>query len=307
MLVAKGDDVYYKKAFGMADLALQIPVLPRHKFRIGSITKQFTAVAIMLMVQRGKIELEDPISEYLPQFRNGQNITIKQLLNHTSGIANYTELPKWDEAARRRDFTPAALTSYFEHEEVLFEPGTSWKYNDSGYVLLGHIVEVVTQKSYAEFLEEEVLRPMQLDIQYETQSLIISNKLNGYRETEGRVLNAEFVSMTQAYAAGGLVANPQEIWSWTRGIFQGNLIDVDLLAQAFSETIVKGDQFPYGFGWQIDYPGGQKALYHHGWINGYFTTAWYLPESEVFVAVFSNCTCYNPIPVAKDLIALWQK
>ena len=303
VMLAKADTVLYQKSFGYADLELRVPLSEAHLFRIGSITKQFTAVAILGLHEAGSLHIEDRLAKYLPDFPNADSITIEQLLNHTSGVRNYTELKRWTAEERKRDLNLGELIHYFEGEAPDFKAGTSWRYSDSGYVLLGKVIEKVTGQQYMDYLHQELLSKNGLDqIRYGSTSTIITNRAKGYKEQGGITMNADFLSMTQPHAAGGLLSTVDDLWRWNRKIFSGAIVSLDVLKEAHSETEVGETKYPYGYGWQIDYPQKRKALYHHGWINGFFTTAWYVPSHDLFVAIGTNCTCKDPRALAKHIL-----
>ncbi len=160
-LVVKDGKTVYRKAFGMANLELGVKMKPDHIFRIGSITKQFTSVAILKLIEEGKIKLDADISEYIKDYpTHGHKITIEQLLNHTSGIKSYTSMEEWDSEARKRDFTPSELVDYFKNKPMDFTPGEEFRYNNSGYILLGHIIELVSGKTYEEYIQENLFTPV---------------------------------------------------------------------------------------------------------------------------------------------------
>ncbi len=303
VLVARGDSILYQHSVGYADLELKVPLNPDHIFRIGSITKQFTAVAILKLQREGKLDIEEKLDQYLPDYPNAKNISMKHLLNHTSGIKNYTELKKWTPEEQKRDFSTDELISYFKDEKPDFQPGESWRYNDSGYVLLGKVIEIISGLSFKTYIEKEILVRYGLTkTRYGSTSKIILDRSKGYKEENGRPMNAGFLSMSQPYAAGGLLSTVVDLWRWNRMVFSGEILSNEILLQAHTETVVGDKSYPYGYGWQIDYPGKSKALYHHGWINGFFTTAWYIPSERLFVTVLSNCTCKDPRSLAKELI-----
>lgn len=308
VLVAKGDSIIFDSQFGFAEVELEVPLTKKHLFRIGSITKQFTAVSILKLHQQGRLSIRDRLSKYLNDYPNGDNITLLQLLNHTSGISNYTSLEKWTNEERKRDFIVDQLIEYFKNEGIEFEPGTDWKYNDSGYVLLGKVIEEVVGTSYAKYISSELGGKLNLkNTRADHSAELIINRAKGYQMNNSVLENAPYLSTTQPYSAGGIISTIDDVWKWNRLIFHGDYLAKDLLELAHSETSVNQKQYPYGLGWQIDYPQNIKALYHHGWINGFFTTAWYLPSTEIFVAVFTNCTCKDPRPVAKEIINMMNK
>ena len=221
ILAAKEDSILYDGQFGFAALELQVPLAKKHLFRIGSITKEFTAVSILKLHQEGKLSVYDPVSDYLQDYPDGDSITILQLLNHTSGISNYTGLKKWTSEDRKRDFTVDQLIDYFKDEAIEFAPGTKWKYNDSGYVLLGKIIEEVSGMSYASFVSAELSDKLGLvNTRYDDSAELISNRAKGYQMNNGVLENAAYLSTTQPYAAGGILSTTEDVLEMEQTNFQ---------------------------------------------------------------------------------------
>nr|MCU0366897.1 beta-lactamase family protein [Bacteroidales bacterium] len=204
-LVAKDGQIIYKKAFGMADLELNVPMQPDMVFRIGSITKQFTAVAILQLMEQGKLSLQDDITKYIPDYpTHGYNITIEHLLTHTSGIKSYTNVPEFQKYVRQ-DMKPEEAINTFRNLPMEFAPGTKWNYNNSGYFLLGYIIEKVSGKTYQEYIEENFFKPLGMTGScYGNDSRIIKNRASGYQPGKDGVQNADFLSMLLPYSAGAI-------------------------------------------------------------------------------------------------------
>ncbi|MFQ3250436.1 MAG: CubicO group peptidase (beta-lactamase class C family) [Glaciecola sp.] len=296
-LVIKDGKPIYRKAFGMADLELNVKMTPDNIFRIGSISKQFTAVAILKLAEEGKIDLNADITEYVKDYpTHGYSITIKHLLNHTSGIKSYTGMQKWDAEERKRDFTPIELIDYFKNEPMDFAPGEQFKYNNSGYVLLGHIIELVSGDTYANYIENHLFKPLGLkNSHYGSTSKIIKNRASGYDKADDTYKNADFLSMTQPYAAGSLLSTVDDVYAWYMAIMNDQVISKESREMAHQMGVLNnGDNIDYGFGWFIGNIQGSPLVEHGGGINGYLTSSLLLPKEDVFVAVFSNCNCNSP-------------
>jgi CubicO group peptidase (beta-lactamase class C family) len=184
VLVAKQGKILYNKAFGSADLELNVPLQPGMVFKLGSITKQFTAVAILQLVEQGKISLQDSLQKYIRDFPSkGYTITIENLLTHTSGIKDYMQIDYPEPYLERRDFTPPQLIDSFKNVPLEFEPGTKFSYSNSGYFLLGYIIEKIAGKAYPDYIRENILRPPGLSHTYlDSSNIIIPNRVNGYKK-----------------------------------------------------------------------------------------------------------------------------
>jgi CubicO group peptidase (beta-lactamase class C family) len=306
-LVVKEGKTIYRKAFGMANLELNVKMMPDNIFRIGSISKQFTAVAILKLVEEGKIDLDADITLYIKDYpTHGHSITIKHLLNHTSGIKSYTNLEKWDAQERKKDFTPAELIDYFKHEPMDFAPGEQFSYNNSGYILLGHIIELVSGETYADYVQNHFFTPLNLNnSSYGSTSRIIKNRAYGYDKTDDTYINAEFLSMTQPYAAGSLLSTVDDVYAWYNAIMNDKVISKPNREMAQQMGVLNtGDKIDYGFGWFIGNLQGSALIQHGGGINGYLTASMWLPDEKVFVAVFSNCNCNAPGDSANKIAAI---
>ncbi len=316
-LVVKDGKIIYRKAFGLANLELNVKMKPDHIFRIGSITKQFTAVAVMQLVEAGQLDLDADITEYIKDYpTHGHKITIKHLLNHTSGIKSYTGMSKWDSEARKRDFTPTALIDYFKAEPMDFSPGEQFRYNNSGYVLLGHIIEVVSGGSYAEYINNNIFKPLKMErSSYGSTSRIVKDRAYGYDQVDDTYKNADFLSMTQPYAAGSLLSTVDDVHTWYQAILNDELISAESRELAHAMGVLNnGEKVGYGFGWSIGNIQGTPMVEHGGGINGFLTASLVLPEEDVFIAVFSNCLCNYPGDVAMQMAGIvidkpfeWEK
>ncbi len=316
-LVVKDGKTIYRKAFGMANLELNVKMTPENIFRIGSITKQFTAVAILKLAEEGKIDLDAEITEYIKDYpTHGHSITIKHLLNHTSGIKSYTGMAKWVAEERKKAFTPAELVDYFKHEPMDFVPGEQFRYNNSGYILLGHIIELVSGESYADYIQNHLFKPLNMDSSsYGSTSRIVKNRAAGYDKADDAYKNADFLSMTQPFAAGSLLSTVDDVHTWYQAILNDEVISQESREMAHQMGVLNsGEKIDYGFGWRIANIQASPMIEHGGGINGFSTASLVLPEEGVFVAVFSNCTCNYPGNVANEMAAIaidkpfsWEK
>jgi CubicO group peptidase (beta-lactamase class C family) len=307
VLIARKGTVLYKKALGMANLELDVPMQIDHVFRIGSISKQFTAVAILQLFEKGKLNLQDDIKKFIPDYpTHGYTITVEHLLNHTSGIKSYTSMNEWDDQVRRKDFTPAALVDYFKNQPMDFSPGTKWEYNNSGYFLLGFIIEKISGQTYQEYIKDNIFKPLSMTNSYYGDHIpLIKNRVSGYEPSKDGVANADFLSMTQPYAAGSLLSTVEDLFKWHQAVHSYKLVKKEILDKAFvSSKLLNGKSTNYGYGWFMGNLQGSPTIEHSGGINGSLTNAIYLPNEDVFVTVFSNCTCKPPSEVSTKIAGL---
>ncbi len=305
-LVSKKGQVIYKKAFGMANLELNIPMQPDNVFRIGSISKQFTAVAILQLMEQGKLGLQDDITKFIPDYpTHGHKITIEHLLTHTSGIQSYTGMKDFG-AISRLDKKPEDLIAFFKNQPMEFAPGTKWNYNNSGYFLLGYIIEKVSGKTYPQYVEEVFFKPLGMtNSYYGSDSKIIKNRASAYGKTENIFVNAEPLSMSLPYSAGSLQSTVDDLFKWNQAVHAYKLVKKESLNKAFTRYVLAdGKKTDYGYGWSLGNVQQSPSIEHGGGIPGFLTMGIYLPEEDVFVAVFSNCDCNAPEDVAAKLAAL---
>ncbi len=291
VIVTRDGKTILRKGYGMANLEQKLPLQPDTVMRLGSITKQFTAVAILMLAEQGKLSLDDDINRHLPAYPvNGGKVTIAQLLNHTSGIASYTSnLTFWLNMGR--DYSVAEMIDRFKGAERDFAPGQDWRYSNSGYILLGAIIEKASGKPYADFLAEHVFKPLGMnDTAYEGRERSKAARAQGYSVGLLTAFTpARYLSMTQPYAAGSLASTVDDLARWDAAISAGRLLKPASWQQAFTGAILpNGNPTHYGLGWQIGTLQGEPAIAHGGGINGFSTYAVRLPASKVYVAVLTN-------------------
>ncbi|MES2864024.1 MAG: serine hydrolase [Bacteroidota bacterium] len=305
-LVSRNGEVIYKKAFGMANLEFNIPMQVDNVFRIGSISKQFTAVAILQLMEQGKLNLQDDITKFIPDYpTHGYKITIEHLLTHTSGIQDYPSMKDYEDRITL-DLKPTEMINHFKNQPMEFAPGTKWKYNNSGYFLLGYIIEKVSGKTYPQYVEEIFFKPLGMNNSlYGSDSRIIKNRAAGYDKDFTGIINAPFLSMTQPYAAGSLQSTIDDLFKWHQAVHSYKLIKKETLDKAFTKyKLADGKETIYGYGWILGNVQENPTIEHSGSINGFLTQSIYLPKEGLFVAVFSNCNCNSPGVIGAKMAAL---
>ncbi|NOY46847.1 MAG: serine hydrolase [Chlorobi bacterium] len=304
-LVYKEGKVIYRKAFGSANLELDVAMQPKNVFEIGSITKQFTAISILMLEEQGKLKIEDEITKYISDYpTNGKTITIHHLLNHTSGIKSYTSMESFMKNARI-DMTPTELIDVFKNEPMDFDPGEKFLYNNSGYILLGYIIEVVSGQTYADFIEKNIFEKLKMsNSYYGSMTKLIKNRASGYQDRNGYI-NAEYLSLTLPYAAGSLMSNVDDLLIWQKALNTYQLISQESYEKAIhGSTLNNGEHIDYGYGLSEGSINGSVSISHGGGIFGYTTQGIYLPNEDVFVSVLTNCDCNSPGGVANKIAAL---
>lgn len=281
-----------RKGYGVADVEKARPITPETIFRLGSITKQFTAVAVLQLVQAGKVSLDDPITKWVPDFdAQGKTITVENLLSHTSGIPSYTSDPGYM-AGMERDMTPREIVAVVEGKPLEFDPGERFKYSNTNYVLLGMLIEKASGKSYADYLQEHIAKPLGLaDTRYGGSDSASDRHARGYEPAGSDGYRpARPLSMTQPYAAGAIESTVDDLAKWTLALAEGRAVDPTLLRRAWTPFKTTAQPSPYGYGWSIrnDAKNGERWISHGGGINGFMTDAVWIPEKNVYVAVLHN-------------------
>lgn len=304
VVVAKGGELVYSGAKGMADLEMAVSLEPDHIFRLASVTKQYTAAAILTLVDEGKLKLDDPISRWWPDSAYGE-VTVHQLLNHTSGIASYTSIPGYMMDERiRRDLTTDELIGTFSALPVDFAPGAEWRYNNSGYVLLGAIIEALTGKPWHEYIAEKLLTPRNINnTDYYPDEQVVRGRVHGYHLAAEGPINAPWLSMSQPHAAGALSATARDVSQWQHALHTGKVLPEGLYEQMIAPSEVSG---PYGYGLFNGSVRGLPVFEHGGGIHGFATYALWMPEHEISVVVLSNYVGHSARPgvVAHRLAAI---
>lgn len=306
-LVVKDGEILYRKAFGMADMELGVKMTPDNIIRIGSITKQFTASAILKLTEEGKLNLQDDITKYIPDYRtDGHKVTIDQLLAHTSGIKNFRNVETWTDDSPKLHHSLEERIELFKHEPMEFIPGDKYSYNGSGYIISAYIIEKLSGKKYPEYIDENFFKPLGMtNSYYEFSADIIKNRARGYAKVKGIYKNAEFIDMSNPNAAGSLISTVDDLYKWYDAIFKYKVLTKPTLDKAHSSyRLNNGTLTGYGYGWQIKNIQGSTSISHGGTIKGFLTSTMYLPEENIFVAVFSNCECNYPGRIAIKMAAI---
>ncbi len=306
VIVTRDGKVVFRKGYGMANLELAVPVEPDMIFRLGSVTKQFTAVAILMLVEQGKLSLDDDMIKFLPDYpAKTQRITVEQLLNHTSGIKSYTSLPEWF-AIWRKDTELNDLIGLFKDKPADFAPGERWAYNNSGYVLLGAIIEKASGQSYPDFIEKNIFQRLGMTHSfYDNTARLILRRVTGYSKGKDGYINAPYLSMTQPHAAGALVSSVDDLALWDAALYTDKLVKQETLKRAWTPAkLTNGKLTHYGFGWAINSYEGHTAIEHGGGVNGFATGALRMPDDRLFVAVLTNKDSASPTRVVLKIAAL---
>jgi CubicO group peptidase (beta-lactamase class C family) len=300
VLVVRGDQVLLDKGYGYANLEWQIPDSPEAKFRLGSITKQFTAASILLLEERGKLKTDDPVKKYMPDAPAAwDKITIYNLLTHTSGIPSFTGFPDY-RSTEAAPTTPEKLVARFRDKPLEFQPGEKWNYSNSGYVLLGYLIEKISGQSYKDFVQENIFKPLGMnDSGYDSNSAIILHRAYGYSPGPNGPVNAGYIDMSIPFSAGSLYSTTHDLLRWEQGLFGGKVLSAPSLKKMTAPF--KQD---YACGLAVRTVNGHTEIDHGGGIEGFNTELAYYPDDKLTIVVLGNLNGDAPGEIATQLAAL---
>ncbi|HEV2400451.1 MAG TPA: serine hydrolase domain-containing protein [Candidatus Sulfotelmatobacter sp.] len=307
VLVGIDGKIAFEKAYGLGNEEWGASNTVHTKFRIASLTKQFTAACILLLQERGRLNVHDPISRYLPGLpAEWQAITVHQLLTHTAGIPNYTSSPEI-KRIDRTGATPQQMIALVEDRPLDFTPGTNWSYSNTGYILLGMIVEKVSGQSYADFLQRNIFELLGMkDSGYDRARDIVKQRASGYDVADGHIINADFVDMSVPFSAGGIDSTVEDMYRWNEALSEkGRLLSSDSLKQMFTEypeATHEGQH--YGYGVVISrLKFGRLLYYHGGGVEGFSSSIQRYPNERVCIVVLSNFDSYKPWELGDHIAA----
>jgi CubicO group peptidase (beta-lactamase class C family) len=300
VLVACGETILLDKGYGFANLEWNIPNAPTTKFRLGSVTKQFTAASILLLEERGKLKVDDPVKKYMADAPAAwDKVTIYHLLTHTSGIPSFTGFPDYG-STEAVATTPEKLVARFRDKPLEFQPGEDWKYDNSGYVLLGYLIEKISGESYEKFVQENIFTPLGMkDSGYDSNSAIILRRASGYSPSADGPVHAGYIDMTIPFSAGALYSTTEDLLRWEQRLFGGKVLSAASLQKM--TTPFKHD---YAFGLGVNTVNGHKLIEHGGGIEGFNTQLSYYPDDKLTVVVLGNLNGSGPGEIAPKMAAL---
>ena len=307
ILVARGDEVLYRGARGLADVRTGTPLTADSVFRIGSISKQFAAAGLLKLVEAGKLSLDDPLSKFLPDFPNGKHITVLELLNHTSGVKDYTHIAAWRDGPIEKDLSTAQLIATFKDDKPDFAPGEDWAYDNSGYALVGAVIEAVSGHSWHAYLRSALFEPLDLThTGYGADPKFAAHQVRGYSLQDGKVVPAKIISMTIPNAAGALVSTVDDLLKWNRALHEGRVLKSETYTRMIT-PVGKAVEAKYGLGIELATVQGRLMLDHSGGIFGFESMLEYVPGPDISVVVLqnndSNADDKGPDMIARKLAA----
>lgn len=306
ILVMQKGEILLNQGYGFANHEWDIPNTPQTKFAIGSMSKAFTALAIMMLQERGELSVQDSICDYLSDCPEAwQPITLHHLLTHTSGIFNFTDLDPQaiGDVNICLEYKPEEVIAYFKDLPLDFEPGSNWSYSNSGYFLLGVVIEKVSTESYETFIQKNILQPLGMaDSGYDRSSTIVKQRAKGYSGYSGRLSNADCWDVSLKYAAGGLYSTVGDLYKWDQALYTSPLVSSDTLNTLFtsSDGILGGGE-AYAYGWFISKRFGHRVIEHAGGVYGFSSQIARFPDDDLTVIVLSNTDFEDSVSISAGL------
>ena len=301
--IAQNGKMLYAKGYGYRDQGFQKHADKSTIYEIGSVTKQFTAAAVLMLVRDKKLSLEDPLSKFVPQYTNAAAVTVRQLLNQTSGIPNYTEDPKFD-VWGNQDNTPAQVLAHVQTQKLDFAPGSQWAYSNTNYLLLGMIIERVSGQPYADFVQKKLFAPLHLKSTFYTclARLGTDDIAAGTAWRDGHFVPAGQGSMTTPYAAGALSSNVLDLTAWDTALLGDRVLPHALTQLMITPgTLTDGSKTTYGMGLGIARIYGRLVIAHNGGIGGFSAVTGTERDSHLQITILSNTQGLDLGPIVKTL------
>jgi CubicO group peptidase (beta-lactamase class C family) len=298
ILTAKHDRILTSQSYGYASIEHAVPNTPDTRYRIWSITKLFTATAILMLCESSRISLHQPVSQFFPEYPDlDSSITVHHLITHTSGLVNYTDIEGFGQRWSKLPMTPEEVLRLFMEKPLQFVPGSTCSYSNSGYYLLGLLIERASGMSCPEFIRERILVPAGMrHTGFDDNRTIIPSMASGYALLNHKPVKSEYMDIEAAFSAGAMYSTVHDLFLFDQAVFSGKLISLDWLRRA--HTLFRE---PYGLGWKIGCCGSYRKVGHTGKFRGYRSAYWRYPDEDVTVIVLSNMDA--PIEEVSDLLA----
>ena len=308
VLVSCGREILSSKGYGMANLEHNVPNTSLTKFRLASVSKQFTATAILKLQEQNLLDINSSLATYLPEYPYGEQITLYQLLNHTSGIPNYTNFEDY-ESKKRTATKLDELIAWFKDRPLDFTPGDRFSYSNSGYAVLTKIIETVSDLSYADYLQQQIFAPLEMnDSGCDRSKTVLSNRASGYLFTGESYLNADFIDMSIVLGAGALYSTVEDLNKWSRSLNTNIILSQSFKEAMFAPTVkVPTDderEVYYGYGLRIDTKHNRDRIVHNGAIDGFLTHVARYTQEGVTIIVLSNLQTAAILKIERDLAAI---
>lgn len=299
VLIARSGGMQVKKGYGMADYEHNVPNRPHTLFRIASLTKPFTATAVMLLKEQGALKLSDPVSRFFPGFKPVKRFTIRHLLNHTAGVPNISDSADYS-ILLKLPCSRERLMERITARELDFKPGTQYNYSNSGYILLGHIIELVSKQAYGHFLWKNIFEPLQMtSTRLDYAHDVLPHRASGYWFEDGRLVNAGYINMEYSLSAGGLVSTVEDLFRWDRALYTDRILESSILDEMFTPGLGN-----YGLGWAAYEVLGRRVVAHSGGLNGFTSHLARFVDDGVCIIILCNFQHAEINRIGHDLAAI---
>ncbi len=304
-LVAKSGKIIYQKSFGKANIELDVNLTSENVFQIGSMTKQFTAIAVLILEEKGKLNVNDPVSKFIQDYPQGDKITLHHLLTHTSGIKDFTKIKSLQEISKK-EMTPKMMVDFFKNEPVDFLPGEKFEYINSGYVLLGYIIELTSGQTYEEFIQINIFdKAGMTNSYYASDRKVIQKRAYGYQKKEYGYTNKTQISFSIPFSSGALMSTVVDMLKWQNALHKNEILNSNTLKKAFTKyKLNNGQEFSYGYGWHLRDVNGFTTRQHGGSVFGFKSMGVFLPNEDVYVIGLTNCDCNSPTQITEEIALL---
>jgi CubicO group peptidase (beta-lactamase class C family) len=307
VIVIRGGKIVYKHAYGMADLEAHVAATPASDYRLASVTKQFTAMCIMMLAEQGKLRYDDPISRFFPEYPAfGNEVTVRHLLTHTSGLWAYEDLVPPERKTQLKDLDVLELLR--TQTKTYFPPGSAYRYSNTGYAHLALIVEKVSGMKFAAFLKKSIFEPLHMTrtLAFEDGASVVPNRAYGYSDRNGKWERTDQSLTSAVLGDGGIYSSVEDLYLWDQALYTGKLVKSDTLRQAFTANVLAGGKkTSYGFGWEMGEIRGVPDVHHSGSSMGFRTFILRVPEKRFSTIVLTNRTNANPDEIAGKIAELY--
>ncbi|MCL5030354.1 MAG: beta-lactamase family protein [Bacteroidetes bacterium] len=290
VMIIQNGKILFEHGYGLANLEDKIPVQSNTNFRLASVTKEFTAAAIMLLIKEGKLNFGEKLTEIFPGFpAYGRNISIKNLLNHTSGLIDYENLIPDTATVQVKD--KDVLEIMMKQDSTYFEPGTKYQYSNTAYALLSQIVEKISGKPFAEFLKENIFDPLKMEntVAYEKGISEVKNRAYGYSKKDSVFIRTDQSLTSAVLGDGGIYTSIDDMYKWDQSLYTEKILPKEFIKESFTRGTLKNvEKIDYGFGWHLKTYKGHEIVYHTGSTIGFRNVIYRIPELKFTVILLTN-------------------
>ncbi len=309
VLICKDGKIVFEKSFGYANLEEQTKASSETNYRLASVTKQFTATSILLLVQRGLLTLDTKLTDIFFEFPTyGSRITIKYLLNHISGLIDYEDLIPDTTAVQVKDSD--VLKMMYEQNKTYFEPGTQFKYSNTGYALLAMAVEKISRRKFSQFLNKNIFIPLKMEntVAYEDGISFVNSRAYGYSRSDSNWVRRDQSITSAVLGDGGIYSSVEDLFKWEQSLYTNKILSDEFRKQAISRTILNnGEKIDYGYGWHLKTYKGEEIVYHTGSTQGFRNVIYRVPSKKFSIIILTNRNEGEPEKIADKIFEIFMK